>query len=220
MEMAARKPFTVLVEGNIGCGKSTLLNYFSKHSSEVTVLEEPVEKWRNFHGRNLLQLFYQNNEKYALLFQSVAQLSMLNNHLYTSDRPIKLMERSVYSNFVFTNNLFDNGVLGKEEYDTLAHYFQFLVNSPELGIRVDLIIYLRTSPEQAMARIHSRARPEECNIQLDYLKKLHDLHESWLLDHRFPVPAPVIVIEADDVDISHTAMQAVNQMYERTCPDS
>jgi deoxynucleoside kinase len=217
--MADRKPFTVLVEGNIGCGKSTLLNYFSKHSSDVTVLEEPVERWRNFQGCNLLQLFYQNTEKYSLLFQSVVQLSMLNNHLYTSDRPIKIMERSIYSNFVFTTNLFNNGNLRKEEYDTLAHYLQFLVNSPELGVKVDLIIYLRTSPEQAMARIQSRARPEEIDIKLSYLKQLHDLHESWLLNYCFPVPAPVIVIEADDVNINHTAIQAVNQMYERTCPE-
>lgn len=50
------KPFTVIVEGNIGSGKTTLLNYFSKYR-DVEVLQEPVEKWRNVDGHNLLVNF-------------------------------------------------------------------------------------------------------------------------------------------------------------------
>lgn len=51
------KPFTVVVEGNIGSGKTTLLNYFSKFS-DVEVLQEPVEKWRDVQGHNLLVCRY------------------------------------------------------------------------------------------------------------------------------------------------------------------
>ena len=47
------KPFTVVIEGNIGSGKTTLLNYFSKYR-DVEVLQEPVDKWRNVDGHNLL----------------------------------------------------------------------------------------------------------------------------------------------------------------------
>ena len=47
------KPFTVVIEGNIGSGKTTVLNYFNKFH-EVEVLQEPVDKWRNVQGHNLL----------------------------------------------------------------------------------------------------------------------------------------------------------------------
>ena len=50
---------------------------------------------------------------------------------------------------------------------------------------------------QALERINIRARSEENQIPLEYLKQLHDLHESWLVDEKYPLPAPVLVIDAD-----------------------
>lgn len=48
-----KHPFTVCVEGNIGSGKTTFLSHFKKFEN-ITVLEEPVELWRNVSGTNLL----------------------------------------------------------------------------------------------------------------------------------------------------------------------
>lgn len=50
---AYRRPLLVAVEGNIGSGKSTFLNYCSSRNN-VEVVPEPVKKWRNFNGVNLL----------------------------------------------------------------------------------------------------------------------------------------------------------------------
>ena len=52
------KPFPfcfpqIVVEGNIGSGKSTLLNYFSKKEG-IEVFPEPVHKWRDNKGHNIL----------------------------------------------------------------------------------------------------------------------------------------------------------------------
>lgn len=52
-ESGPKAKFTVCVEGNIGCGKSTLLKHFSQFD-DVEVLQEPVEKWRDVRGYNLL----------------------------------------------------------------------------------------------------------------------------------------------------------------------
>lgn len=46
-------PFTVFIEGNIGAGKTTFLNHFKKYE-DVCLYTEPVEKWRNVQGHNLL----------------------------------------------------------------------------------------------------------------------------------------------------------------------
>lgn len=55
----SRRPFTVVVEGNIGSGKTTFLNHFDKFA-KVDVKTEPVEKWRDVNGHNLLQLMYED----------------------------------------------------------------------------------------------------------------------------------------------------------------
>jgi deoxyadenosine/deoxycytidine kinase len=54
--MTANTPYTILIEGNIGSGKSTLLNHFKKFE-KICVVEEPVEKWRDCGGINLLVSF-------------------------------------------------------------------------------------------------------------------------------------------------------------------
>lgn len=48
-----KRPFTVCIEGNIGSGKTTFLSHF-KQFDNTTVLQEPVELWRNVAGTNLL----------------------------------------------------------------------------------------------------------------------------------------------------------------------
>ena len=59
----SKRPFTVMVEGNIGSGKSTYLKHFTKEaklSDNVEVVMEPVEKWRNLNTHNLLQMMYED----------------------------------------------------------------------------------------------------------------------------------------------------------------
>lgn len=58
-----KRPFTVCIEGNIGSGKTTFLSHF-KEFNNTTVLQEPVELWRNVGGTNLLVRFL----KYKFLY--------------------------------------------------------------------------------------------------------------------------------------------------------
>ena len=58
--MKDSRPFTVVVEGNIGCGKTTFLDHFSQYSERVEVLTEPVDRWRDVNGHNLLSLMYED----------------------------------------------------------------------------------------------------------------------------------------------------------------
>lgn len=55
---ANTQPFTVLIEGNIGSGKTTFLNHFQQFQDKICLITEPVEKWRNVKGVNLLVRFY------------------------------------------------------------------------------------------------------------------------------------------------------------------
>ena len=42
-----------------------------------------------------------------------------------------------------------------------------------MGLDLDLIVYLRTTPDVAFDRMRSRGRKEESGAPLDYIKALH-----------------------------------------------
>jgi len=194
-----KRPFTVVVEGNIGSGKSTFLQHFQRWNSQVELVPEPVDSWRDLKGHNLLQQMYEQPERNSLTFQTYAQLTMLKNHTMKTNRPVKLMERSIYSaKYCFAENLRRNGLMAESEYQVLSSWFDHLVNSPELDLGVDLIVYLRTKPEIARERLLGRGRGEEHLISLEYIQRLHDLHEEWLVqgNHQLHVPQ-VIVVDAN-----------------------
>ena len=101
-----KRPFTVVVEGNIGSGKTTFLELFNKKEI-VEVITEPVEEWRNVGGHNLLQLMYDDPSRWSHIFQSYVQLTMTKNHVQ------KLSSNQVNVNIIdhmfrcTNNNCFD-----------------------------------------------------------------------------------------------------------------
>ncbi|XP_012276035.1 deoxynucleoside kinase isoform X2 [Orussus abietinus] len=189
------RPFTVCVEGNIGSGKTTFLSHFRKYDN-TTVLQEPIELWRNVGGTNLLDLMYKNPGKYSFLFQSYVQLTMLQLHAQPCHRPYKVMERSVYSACCFIENMRRTKVLEDVETKVLNEWYDFSLK--ETKIETDLIVYLRTTPEVVYERMQARGRKEETSVSLEYLRQIHQIHDEWLKDGAlFKLPAPVMILDGD-----------------------
>ena len=207
------RAFTVLVEGNIGCGKTTFLQHFSQFLDKIDVLYEPVDRWRNVNGYNLLGLMYDNPSRWSFPFHSFVQMTMLDNHIFKAPKPVKIMERSVFSShYCFVENMRQTEKILDCEYEVLNQWFKFVTEEAILPLQVDLIVYLRTSPDKLLERIKSRSRNEELSVNLDYLTQLHLLHETWLHSQTRPVPAPVLTINADS---SQADMQASYKKCER-----
>ena len=190
---------TICFEGNIGSGKTTLLRYFDQ-TAKVKTFSEPVNTWRNVGGggHNLLQLMYSNPARYSCMFQSYVQLTMMDIHTVSIDKPVKMMERSIYSSrYCFVENLYRRQLMCDAEYAVLDQWFQWIITN--FNVKPDLIVYLRSSPEVALKRIQQRGRKEECTIDLEHLQKLHELHENWLMRRcsHFSVPCHVLVLDAD-----------------------
>jgi len=195
---AVSRPFTVLVEGNIGSGKTTFLEHFNKFNEEVEIMLEPVERWRCLNGHNLLQMMYEDPSRWSLAFQTYVQLTMVQNHTKTSEKSVKLMERSLYSaKYCFVENLKKSGKMPLSEYEVLTSWFQFLLSCPQVDLGVDLIVYMRTDPDVALSRVKKRSRGEEHLIAEEYIRDLHYLHEDWLVHGCHGLPAPVLVVDAD-----------------------
>ncbi|XP_026497097.2 deoxynucleoside kinase [Vanessa tameamea] len=200
MSASNLKPFTVLVEGNIGSGKTTFLEHFQQFQ-DITLLTEPVEEWRNLKGWNLLDLMYKDPAKWAMTFQSYVTMTMLDMHRRPTSTPVKLMERSLYSaRYCFVEHMMRNGTLHPAQFAVLDEWFRFIHR--EIPIDVDLIVYLKTTPQVVHDRIKKRARSEEQCVPLSYIEELHKLHEDWLVNRTFAeCPAPVLMIDAD-LDLS------------------
>lgn len=205
---AGSQPFTVLIEGNIGSGKTTFLNHFHKYE-DVCVLSEPVAKWRNLKGTNLLELMYKDPGRWAMPFQSYVTLTILQNHILQTDKRVKLMERSIYSaRNCFVENMYKTKVMDEGMYHILQEWYDFIDKTME--IRADLIVYLRTSPKVVYERMKKRARCEESCIPFKYLEELHNLHENWLIHNRIENNAKVLVLDAN------LDMEQIGSEYERS----
>ncbi|KAG8437611.1 hypothetical protein GDO86_008357 [Hymenochirus boettgeri] len=190
------KGTVICVEGNIASGKTSCLDFFS-NTVGLEVFKEPVDKWRNVRGHNPLGLMYQDPNRWGLTLQTYVQLTMLDIHTKPSISPIKMMERSIYSaKYIFVENLYQSGKMADVDYAVLTEWFEWIIKSVNLS--VDLIVYLKTSPETCYQRLKNRCREEERVIPLEYLYAIHSLYEEWLVKQTsYPVPAPVLVIDAN-----------------------
>lgn len=232
---------TICVEGNIGCGKTTFLDFFRQKlqatgdESPLTgqsIIAEPVEKWRNVEGENLFHYLYKDPARYSLAFQTYVQLTMMKLHMAQP----RMMERSIYSaRYCFVENLYHLNYLSRLEYVILDKWFKHLVLggqddqllslptgelkqreyamlSNPTGVNVDLIIYLRCTPQKVFDRIKVRSRKEEKDISIEYIQSLHDLHEDWLVRKKFPVPAPVLILD------TNCKQSSLAKLYEKAAP--
>ncbi|EDL87248.1 thymidine kinase 2, mitochondrial (predicted) [Rattus norvegicus] len=195
-EKDKEKKAVVCIEGNIASGKTTCLEFFS-NTTDVEVLMEPVLKWRNVHGHNPLSLMYHNASRWGLTLQTYVQLTMLDQHTRPQMSPVRLMERSIYSaRYIFVENLYRSGKMPEVDYAILSEWFDWIIKN--IDVSVDLIVYLRTTPEICYQRLKMRCREEEKVIPVEYLSAIHHLYEEWLVTGSlFPAAAPVLVIEAD-----------------------
>jgi len=189
------KPFTVNVEGIVGTGKSTLLRYFQPYPS-IDVLPEPVSKWTDLNGTDMLQLIFDDPKRWALAQESYVQLTMLEEHL-RKEGVAKVMERSIHAGrYIFVESLHKSGALSSVEYEIIAKWFDFLNEVPEFDLSTDLTVYLQTDPQVVMERIKRRGRKEEAHITMDFLNSIQRLHEDWLVHKNttFPMPSKRVIV--------------------------
>lgn len=176
-------PRIISLDSNIGGGKTTLIEMLENRYKEIHVLKEPVDEWQYINGENLLQLFYTNPKKYAYEFQTyvlTTRVRKLENKIKeVDDDAIIIIERSWFTDRnTFARVLYEDDNLTDVQWGIYCELFDLVIkNVPG----IDGYIYLNTDVNTAYERIKKRDRSEESNIPREYLEKLYDKHNEWLV---------------------------------------
>ena len=119
----ATRPRIVSIEGNIGAGKSTLVQTLKEKYTDckdILFLQEPVDVWSQIQqdGKNMIELFYQDQRKYSFAFQILAYTTRLQTIQQTVKEAeengvrVIVMERSLEADRnIFAKMLYDQGVM-------------------------------------------------------------------------------------------------------------
>jgi deoxyadenosine/deoxycytidine kinase len=192
----------VVVAGNIGAGKTSLTERIGGRLGWWTGFElvannpylsdfySDMRAW-SFH----LQIFF-------LGHRAEQYWDALN------DSRSAILDRSIYEDaYIFARALHHMGNLSERDYLAYRRLFELVVNSlPKPG----LLIYLKASVEELMARIQRRARNIETGITLEYLSLLDSFYDDWLSSFDL---CPVLTIHTDNLDFVNKpqALELVTQ---------
>ena len=173
----------ISIEGNIGSGKSTLVELLrNRLGPHVTFVPEPVPVWntiRDSQGETILAKFYADQKAYSFSFQMMAyisRVSALRQAIRENPHGVVITERSVQTDRnVFAKMLFDQEQIREVDYQIYLKWFdEFSADLPIGGM-----IYVNASPSTCQQRVAERNREGE-SIPLEYLKKCHEYHQSWV----------------------------------------
>ena len=176
----------VSIEGNIGSGKSTLMKRLALGGLPLAIELEPVEEWMRPVlpcGGHMLGEFYKDPSQNALAFQMSVLLSRVKQYrrISAACHPVTVIERSLETdNAIFARPLLKGG---RSDAPTWwLSYAQWMEDVKEAPFYVptDLVVYLRCDPHRCLERVQGRDRDGETEIDIEYISKIHDLHEQWI----------------------------------------
>lgn len=219
-------PIIISFDGNIGSGKSSIVKYFQTNFKNyceknykklnICFLEEPVNIWESIvdidSGKNIIEKFYENNEKFSFQFQMMAYISRLSliKEALEKNYDIIITERSIYTDKnIFAKMLFLDKKMSSIEwqiYNLWFDEFAYIVQNIKT-------VYIRTLPEICDNRIKKRNRQGE-NIPLDYLKNCHYYHDSWLNNLQNIEEGRILIINGNEE--TNTSLFIDNDFYDDT----
>ena len=203
----------ISIEANVGAGKSSFLKIFgNKWPDMFNVIYEPLDEWQEKYSdidNNILGLFYGDIPRWGYTFQSNAFITRIQKYENEKvENKINLTERSILSDHhIFAQMLYDDKKMNEIEWKLYQNWFGWL--SDKFNAKPDAIIYLRCDPQIAYERVKKRARSEEETISLEYLTRLSEYHDKWLLNES-SIPVKVYNVDEDFIDND----EKINHMHE------
>ena len=90
----------IFVEGNIGTGKTTFVQFLEQNLNpeKYNIIYEPVDEWQKLkdsQGKNILEHFYEDQEKWAFAFQMnsfISRVKYIQDALKANPDKINIIE--------------------------------------------------------------------------------------------------------------------------------
>ena len=183
-------------------------------------MAEPLKKWEDCIGHDLLKLKYEENEKYEFMFQAYANITRLEQlNQVCNETGIKFMERSIHSSYqIFVKNSYETKNMDnlthfilKESHDIYTSGALKSLTSP------DMVIYIKSTPEICLNRLRKSDRNAEQTVGLEFLKQIHEKHEQWLNVEESinKLGCPIIIINGDQTkeQIQNEATEILKEIF-------
>lgn len=179
------------VAGNIGSGKSTLTRMLASHYGWTPRYEAVTyNPYLEDYYKDIPRWSY-NLETYFLAqrFKDVIEIS--------KSKDVIIQDRTLLEGVnIFVANNHDLGNLSDRDYETYMELFSAMESTVRLP---DLLIYLRSSVPNLVARIQKRGRDYEQSMNLEYLSGLNDRYEQWISGYK----GNLMIFDSDRLDFEN-----------------
>ena len=178
------------IAGNIGAGKTTLTQKITEKFDWDPVYESVVDN-------PYLEDFYDDMAKWSFNLQ----VYFLNNRFQNQIALSKIdkgfvQDRTIYEDKeIFAKNLRDSDLMSNREWITYKNLFDNMV---QFIREPDLIIYLKTSTDTLLSRIHNRRRDFEKNIDPEYIHSLNIYYDKWIASLK---TEKTLIIKTDNFNV-------------------
>ena len=179
------RSFFLAIEGAIGVGKTTLARLLHPRFNAGLLLEA-------FEENPFLADFYADRARYAFQTQMFFLLSRYRQQQVV---PTVLARGSLIADYAFAkDSLFAHLNLEGDEWAVYERLYDVLA---ERIPAPDLVVYLRASIDVLMARIATRDRAYERDMDRSYIERLRQAYERYFSTY---TETPVLTIDTDDLD--------------------
>ena len=145
-----------------------------ERQNDFQILPEPVNKWCNFDGVNLMEKIYDANRMGAII-QVYISLTMAEHHKKPYD---KILERSIFSGYeIFIKYLDMKKYINKTEKKILDKFIDFI--KEQLDIKEPIFIFLDTPVNKCSDRWKERADRDNFFVDFELLSGIAELTEQW-----------------------------------------
>jgi deoxyguanosine kinase len=181
----------IAIEGVIGVGKTTLARLLQPRLDAEILLEV-------FEENPFLSDFYADRERYAFQTQIFFLLSRYRQQRHAVPE-ILASRHPLLADYTFAKDaLFASINLKGDELQVYERLHEALA---EKIVMPDLLVYLTASTSTLMARIATRDRSYERNMDPAYIELLNQTYEGFFA--RPYDDAPVLAIDTDPLDFVH-----------------
>jgi len=217
------RPLVFSIHGNTGAGKTTLMKILGT-ALNAYVVKEQFSRWLDIGGKgNLFKTFLDDKGRWAYSFQwnvfkthLEAYVEALKNH---DNKELIIMDRSMWSSYsAFNEMMLKDEHFNAMEYQLFVEHANFFAELAD--VKIDGVIYLRTSPDVCFERAEGRARTHKDSDAVDFYNNLGKAHDEWLLDGQrrghgmHDVPVLVLDGNADFEHLAQERVKVINQVYE------